>query len=84
VKLFPITSVVLVFALSGCSSSPSSDGKPTEEETKLVEYEQCLHWIVGNNSRGTPNFGKVTFDDFLRDCDKYRPRTGVRDSNKSK
>ena len=64
---------LLVLALSGCSSSPSIEEKPSEQETKLVEYEQCLQWIVGNNSRGTPNFGKVTFDDFLRSCEKYRP-----------
>ena len=79
-----IASLALVLALSGCSSSPSIEEKPSEQETKLVEYEQCLQWIVGNNSRGTPNFGKVIFDDFLKACDKYRPQTLEDDSKKSK
>ena len=72
-KSLSMVSLVLVLALSGCSNSPSIEEKPTEEEIKLVEYEQCLQWIVGNNSIGSSNFGKVTFDDFLRACEKYRP-----------
>jgi protein involved in sex pheromone biosynthesis len=72
-KSLPIASLALVLVLSGCASSQSIEKKPTEEEIKLVEYEQCLQWIVGNNSIGSSNFGKVTFDDFLRFCEKYRP-----------
>jgi len=37
VKPLYVTSLTLVLALSGCSSSPS-----IEEQTKLVEYEKCL------------------------------------------
>jgi hypothetical protein len=72
-KSLPIASLALILALSGCASSPTIEEKPSEAETKLVEYEQCLQWIVGNNSIGSSNFGKVTFDDFLRACEKYRP-----------
>ena len=36
-KSFPIASLALVLALSGCASSPS-----VEEQTKLIEYQVCL------------------------------------------
>jgi hypothetical protein len=72
-KTLVIAVLSFVVSLSGCSSSPTIAEKTTEDEIKLIEYEQCLQWVVVNNSRGTPNFGKVTFDDFLRACDKYRP-----------
>ncbi len=36
-KFLPIASLALVLALSGCASSPS-----VEEQTKLIEYENCL------------------------------------------
>lgn len=72
-KIVNCALLVLVLVLSGCSSSPSIEESPPGESVKLVEYEQCLRWFLENNSRGTPNFGRVTFDDFLRACEKYRP-----------
>jgi hypothetical protein len=72
-KSLTIASLLLSLGLSGCTSSPPIEEKLTEQEIKLVEYEQCLQWIVGNNSRGSPNYGLVTFNQFLRACEKYRP-----------
>jgi hypothetical protein len=42
VKTLPSTSLALVLALSGYSSSPSIEEKPLEQQTKLIEYELCL------------------------------------------
>ena len=40
-KFLSIASLALVFALSGCSSSPSIE-EETESKVKLIEYELCL------------------------------------------
>jgi hypothetical protein len=42
VKFLPLTSLAPVLAVSGCSDSPSIEENPSEQETKLIEYELCL------------------------------------------
>lgn len=74
-KSIPIASLVLVLALSGCSTSSS-----IEEQTKLIEYEKCLSFIEMIQSQALAveiEKGEITSDfgieTSLQDCKKYRP-----------
>ena len=74
-KSLSIATLALIFALSGCSSSPS-----VEEQTKLIEYEKCLSFIEMVQSQALAveiekgdiktDFGIETS---LNDCKEYRP-----------
>ena len=59
-KVLPIASLALVLALSGCSSSPS-----IEEQTKLIEYEECLDFLANRTSWLFDSMKiRATFDTF--------------------
>ena len=48
-----IASLALVLALSGCASSPS-----IEEQTKLIEYENCLALARERHNSANDDFNK--------------------------
>jgi hypothetical protein len=52
-KLLSIASLALVLALSGCSSAPS-----IEEQTKLIEYENCLALARDRHKSANEDFEK--------------------------
>ncbi len=78
-KFLSIASLALVLALSGCSSSPS-----IEEQTKLIEYENCLEQArtKANTSSDDFNRGIISLEEAQnrsttdypeRYCAKKRP-----------
>lgn len=73
-KFQSIASLTLVLAVSGCSSSPSIEERPSEQETKLIEYELCIdtqkdYWT--NRLEGaTP---ELVEDLALENCEDKRP-----------
>jgi len=62
VKSLPIALLALVLALSGCSSSPS-----IEEQTKLIEYENCLEQArtQANSANDDFNQGVISLEEAL-------------------
>ena len=59
-KSFPIASLALVLALSGCSSSPS-----IEEQRKLVEYDNCIQYEIAKANRMMATSGSSTKNTYL-------------------
>ena len=59
-KSFPIISLALVLALSGCSSSPS-----IEEQRKLVEYDNCIQYEIAKANQMSQTSGSSTKIGFL-------------------
>jgi hypothetical protein len=59
-KSFPIASLALVLALSGCSSSPS-----LEDQRRLVEYDNCIKFEIARANQMLQTSGKSTKIPFL-------------------
>ena len=79
-KSLPITSLALVLALSGCSSSPS-----IQEQEKTINYEKCLEFQIARweayqdtYRSGGYNFSltqieKSSFASRVLECEEFLP-----------
>jgi hypothetical protein len=82
-KSFPIASLALVLALSGCSSSPSIEEqeKIIENQAKLIEYEICLERLLKEYDLRKPLLDKeIPLEAFFKECSKFLPFPRVSDS----